>query len=225
MSENLTGFAYLIAAVCFILALRYLSSPETARRGNGFGVFGMLVAIGTTLADPSILSFQMILLGVLIGGGIGAFVAWKIEMTALPQLVAAFHSLVGLAAVFVAAAAFFAPEAYGIGTVGNIQAASLVEMALGTAIGAITFSGSIIAFAKLQGIMSGAPLVFPGQHFLNALLGIGLVALIVWLAMSNDPNAFWAIVAISVRAWSGATPSFSRPKTSTVSPSPRATSR
>ena len=198
MSENLTGFAYLAAAICFILALRYLSSPETARRGNAFGVTGMVIAVGTTLADPSILSFQLIFLGVLIGGGIGAVVAWKIEMTALPQLVAAFHSLVGLAAVFVAAAAFFAPEAYGIGTVGNIQAASLIEMALGTAIGAITFSGSFIAFAKLQGVMSGAPLVFPGQHPLNALMGIALVALIVWLVMSNDPVAFWAIVALSV---------------------------
>ena len=198
MSEELTGFAYLVAAVCFILALRGLSSPETARRGNALGVIGMVIAIGTTLANPNILSFNLIIVGVLIGGAIGTVVAVKIEMTALPQLVAAFHSLVGLAAVFVAAAAFFAPEAYGIGQAGNIHAGSLIEMSLGTAIGAITFSGSIIAFAKLQGIMSGAPLIFPGQHALNAILGITLVALIVWLVVSNSDTAFVAIVVLAL---------------------------
>ncbi len=198
MSETMTGFAYLIASVCFILALRGLSSPETARKGNAFGIAGMIIAIATTLADPGILSFEMIILGVLVGGSIGTVVALKIQMTALPQLVAFFHSLVGLAAVFVAAAAFFAPEAYGIGTRGNIATGSLIEMALGTAIGAITFSGSIIAFAKLQGIMSGSPIVFPGQHVLNALIGLAIVALIVWLVMSNNDQAFWAIVAISL---------------------------
>ena len=198
MSETMTGFAYLIASVCFILALRGLSSPETARKGNAFGISGMLIAIATTLADPGILSFEMIILGVLVGGSIGTVVALKIQMTALPQLVAFFHSLVGLAAVFVAAAAFFAPEAYGIGVRGNIATASLIEMALGTAIGAITFSGSIIAFAKLQGLMSGSPIVFPGQHVLNALIGVAIVALISWLVMSNSDPAFWAIVAISL---------------------------
>ena len=198
MSGTMTGFAYLIASVCFILALRGLSSPETARKGNAFGIAGMVIAIVTTLADPSILSFEMIILGVLVGGSIGTAVALKIQMTALPQLVAFFHSLVGLAAVFVAAAAFFAPEAYGIGIRGNIATASLIEMALGTAIGAITFSGSIIAFAKLQGIMSGSPIVFPGQHVLNALIGLAIAALIVWLVMSNSDQAFWAIVAISL---------------------------
>ncbi|HJO86395.1 MAG TPA: NAD(P)(+) transhydrogenase (Re/Si-specific) subunit beta, partial [Rhodospirillales bacterium] len=125
MSETFTGFAYLIAAVCFILALRGLSSPESARKGNMLGIAGMVIAIATTLADPSILSFEMIIVGVVIGGFIGTVVALKIQMTALPQLVAAFHSLVGLAAVVVAAAAFFSPEAYGIGVLGNIQAASL----------------------------------------------------------------------------------------------------
>ena len=198
MSGTMTGFAYLIASVCFILALRGLSSPETARKGNAFGIAGMVIAIATTLADPGILSFEMIILGVLVGGSIGTVVALKIQMTALPQLVAFFHSLVGLAAVFVAAAAFFSPEAYGIGIRGNIATASLIEMALGTAIGAITFSGSIIAFAKLQGIMSGSPIVFPGQHVLNALIGLVIVALIVWLVMSNSDQAFWAIVAISL---------------------------
>ncbi len=198
MSENLTGFAYLIAAVCFILALRGLSSPESARKGNAMGVIGMVIAIGTTLADPQILSFELILAGVVIGGAIGTIVALKIQMTALPQLVAAFHSLVGLAAVFVAAAAFFSPEAYGIGVLGNINAASLIEMSLGTAIGAITFSGSLIAFGKLQGVLSGAPLVFKGQHALNAILGITLVALVVYLVQSNSADAFWAIVVLSI---------------------------
>ncbi len=198
MSENLTGFAYLIAAVCFILALRGLSSPESARKGNAMGVIGMVIAIGTTLADPQILSFELILAGVVIGGAIGTIVALKIQMTALPQLVAAFHSLVGLAAVFVAAAAFFSPEAYGIGVLGNISAASLIEMSLGTAIGAITFSGSLIAFGKLQGVLSGAPLVFKGQHALNAILGITLVALVVYLVQSNSADAFWAIVVLSI---------------------------
>ena len=198
MSETATGFAYLFAAVCFILALRGLSSPVTARRGNFLGITGMVVAVGTTLVNPHILSFDLIIIGVLIGGVIGTVVALKIEMTALPQLVAAFHSLVGLAAVFVAAAAFFAPEAYGIGKAGDIQTASLIEMSLGTAIGAITFSGSIIAFAKLQGVMSGAPITFPGQHLFNALIGIGIVAAVVWLVASNSNSAFWAIVVLSL---------------------------
>lgn len=198
MSDELTGFAYLVSAVCFILALRGLSSPESARRGNFLGIAGMVIAIGTTLANPNILSFDLIVVGILIGGAIGTVVALKIEMTSLPELVAAFHSLVGLAAVFVAAAAFFAPEAYGIGKVGEIAAASLIEMSLGTAIGAITFSGSIIAFAKLKGIMSGAPITFPGQHALNAILGISLVALVAWLVVSNSPTAFIAIVILAL---------------------------
>ncbi len=198
MTESLTGSAYLLAAVCFILALRGLSNPESARMGNMFGIVGMIIAVATTLANPNILSFELILLGVVIGGAIGTVVALKIQMTALPQLVAAFHSLVGLAAVFVATAAFFAPEAYGIGTAGHVHAGSLVEMALGTAIGAITFSGSVIAFAKLQGIMSGAPITFPGQHPLNALIGIAIVALIVWLVMSNSEQAFWGIIVLSL---------------------------
>ena len=198
LSENLTGFLYLAAAVCFILALRGLSSPVTARQGNAFGVVGMLIAIGTTLAAPTVLSFELILAGIVIGGGIGTVVALKIKMTALPQLVAFFHSLVGLAAVCVAAAAFTAPDAYNIGSIGHIHPGSLVEMALGTAIGAITFSGSIIAFAKLQGLMSGSPITFPGQHLLNAVLSITIVALVVWMVMTNDPIAFWALAGLSV---------------------------
>jgi len=186
LSEDLTALAYLIAAICFILALRGLSSPESARQGNMIGVAGMVIAIVTTLASPNVLSYSWIAAGILIGGAIGTIIALKIQMTALPQLVAAFHSLVGLAAVFVASAALFAPDAYGIGSVGSIKTASLIEMSIGTAIGAITFTGSIVAFAKLQGLVSGAPLVFPGQHLLNAALGIGAVALVVWFSTTES---------------------------------------
>jgi NAD(P) transhydrogenase subunit beta len=198
MNETFTGFAYLAAAVCFIMALRGLSSPDSARRGTALGVLGMFIAVATTLTDPTVLSFELIIAGILIGGLIGTLLALKIDMTALPQLVAGFHSLVGLAAVFVAVAAFFAPEAYGIGVFGKIQMASLVEMSLGAAIGAITFSGSLIAFGKLQGILGGSPLVFKGQHGLNALLGITLIALVVWLVQTNSETAFWLVVGLSM---------------------------
>ena len=198
MDESVKGIAYLVSAICFILALRGLSSPDSARKGNAFGVMGMVIAIGTTLFDPSILSFELIFIGILVGGSIGTLVALKIQMTALPQLVAFFHSLVGLAAVFVAAAAFYGPEAYGLGMFGDINTASLIEMSIGAAIGAVTFSGSIIAFAKLQGIMGGSPTTFFGQHILNAILGIILVCLIVWLTASSDTNAFWSVVILSL---------------------------
>ena len=191
------GYAYLISACLFILALRGLSHPETARKGNLFGIIGMAIAIGTTLLGPSVLSYELILLGLVIGGAIGTIIARKIVMTALPQLVAAFHSLVGLAAVFVAAAAFYSPESYGIGTTGAISVPSLIEMGLGTAIGAITFTGSIIAFGKLQAILPSKPLVFPMQHMLNAALGIGLVGLLALLCFEQTPTVFWAIVAVS----------------------------
>ncbi len=197
MTENFAAFAYLISSVLFIMALRGLSSPETARSGNIFGIVGMVIAVATTLATPGVVSYWMILLGILIGGAIGTFIAWKIKMTSLPELVAAFHSLVGLAAVCVAAAAFFEPAAYGIGTPGNIGVASLIEMSIGTAIGAITFTGSIIAFAKLQGVMSGAPIVFPGQHALNALLGILMIALVVWFCDAQTGTLFWAIAILA----------------------------
>lgn len=198
MSADLTGLAYLVAAICFILALRGLSSPETARRGNVIGIVGMIVAVATTLANPNVLSYGWIAAGILIGGAVGTIIAFKIQMTALPQLVAAFHSLVGLAAVFVGTAALYAPDAYGIGSVGSIGMASLIEMSLGTAIGAVTFTGSIIAFGKLQGLFSGAPLVFWGQHVLNALLGLTIVVLITWFASSESYVAYWAIVAIAL---------------------------
>ncbi|MGH6619600.1 MAG: NAD(P)(+) transhydrogenase (Re/Si-specific) subunit beta, partial [Alphaproteobacteria bacterium] len=197
MSENLSAVAYLLSSICFIMALRGLSSPVTARAGNLYGIAGMVIAIATTLASPGVLSYSMILLGVLIGGSIGTVVALRIQMTALPQLVAAFHSLVGLAAVFVAAAAFYQPDAYGIGSFGHIPAGSLVEMSIGTAIGAVTFTGSIIAFGKLQGIMSGAPITFPGQHPLNALLGLALIGLVAWMCMDQSPQLFWAIALVA----------------------------
>ena len=198
MSADLTGLAYLTAAICFILALRGLSSPVTARRGNFVGIAGMVIAIAATLANPHVLSYSWIVAGILLGGSIGTIIALKIQMTALPQLVAAFHSLVGLAAVFVATAALFAPDAYGIGSVGKIGTASLVEMSIGTAIGAITFTGSIVAFGKLQGLVSGAPLVFNGQHLLNAALGLVAAALLVWFAMTESYVAYWAIVAVAL---------------------------
>jgi NAD(P) transhydrogenase subunit beta len=197
MSDTTTGFAYLIAAVCFIMALRGLSSPESARKGNITGVIGMIIAVVTTLLNPDVVSYGTILLAVLIGGTVGTVVALKIQMTALPQLVAAFHSLVGLAAVFVATAALFNPTAYGLGQVGEIPAASLIELSLGTAIGAITFSGSLIAFAKLQGMMSGNPITFAGQHQLNAAIGISIVVLVIWLVASESYNVYWALVFLA----------------------------
>jgi H+-translocating NAD(P) transhydrogenase subunit beta len=199
MSANLTALAYLIAAVLFILALRGLSSPVTSRQGNRFGMIGMAVAVIATLAHHGMggLGYGLIFLGIIIGGTIGTFVALRIQMTALPQLVAAFHSLVGLAAVFVAAAALNAPEAFGIGTLGNVHTQSLIEMSVGLAIGAITFSGSLIAFAKLQALMSGAPTVFPGQHKVNLGLGILLVVLIVAFVATGSQVLFWLIALLA----------------------------
>jgi proton-translocating NAD(P)+ transhydrogenase subunit beta len=200
VSANLSALLYLIASICFIMALRGLSSPESARGGNLFGIAGMVIAVATTLAGPGIQlgSLPLIAVGVIIGGAIGTFIALRIQMTALPQLVAAFHSLVGLAAVCVAAAAFYEPDAYGIGTAGEIHTNSLIEMSLGTAIGAITFTGSIIAFGKLQALITGKPLVFPGQHPLNAALGILLVLVIVWFCIGQSAVAFWLIVLLSL---------------------------
>ena len=197
MTVTFTGFAYLVAAVCFIMALRGLSSPTSARQGNMFGIVGMVIAVGTAIFDPTVVSFTMIAIAVLIGGAIGTVVALKIKMTDLPQLVAAFHSLVGLAAVFVAAAALYHPEAYGIGTVGDVAVASLVEMSIGMAIGAITFTGSIVAFAKLQGLVSGNPTVFPGQHPLNAVIGIVMAAIIIWFCMTESYSAFWILMLVT----------------------------
>jgi NAD(P) transhydrogenase subunit beta len=197
MALGTTLFAYIVAGVFFILTLRGLSSPESARQGNRLGMIGMAIAILTTLTSPVVAEYTWIIGGIVLGGAVGTVIAKKIQMTALPQLVAAFHSLVGMAAVLVATGALMSPESYDIGRVGEIEAGSLVEMSLGLAIGAITFSGSVIAFAKLQGLMSGNPLVFKGQHILNALLGISIVVLIVMFCRSEDYNLFFAIMGIS----------------------------
>ena len=196
--ENLAAFAYIAAAVLFILALRGLSHPESARQGVNFGMIGMALAIFTTLLLPQVGGTFWILIAIGIGGAIGAYIARTIDMTDLPQLMAAFHSLVGLAAVCVAAAAFYTPEAFGIGTKEDIHFASLVEMSLGLAIGAITFTGSIIAWAKLEGRMSGKPVVFGGQHALNGMLGVLLFLLIVILCITESTFIFWLVAILSM---------------------------
>ena len=198
MSENIAAFFYLVASVFFILALRGLSSPQTARAGNLYGILGMVIAVATTLLTPHVVSYWLIVAGILIGGAIGTYIALQIQMTALPQLVAAFHSLVGLAAVCVAASAFTAPQEFGIGVPGAIERASLVEMSIGMAIGAITFTGSIVAFTKLQGLVSGRPLMFPGQHWLNAGLGALLVLLIAIFVASGAGAVFWLLLLLSL---------------------------
>jgi NAD(P) transhydrogenase subunit beta len=200
MSPDIIALLYLVAAVLFILALRGLSSPVTSRQGNQFGMIGMAVAVAATFLRPgmSFTGYDLIILGVAIGGSIGTYLARQIQMTALPQLVAAFHSLVGLAAVFVAAAALNAPEAFNIGTPGHIHTESLVEMSLGLAIGAITFSGSLIAFAKLQALMKGTPITFPYQHQINLGLGLLLLLLIIFFITSGVQAIFWMIAVLSI---------------------------
>ncbi len=193
--------AYLVSAVLFILALRGLSHPETARRGNLLGMAGMAIAILATLDHPGMLlgGAAVIILGIAIGGAVGAIVARRVNMTALPQLVAAFHSLVGLAAVFVAASALNAPQSFGIGTPGHLRLESLIEMSVGLAIGSVTFTGAVIAFAKLQALMSGSPIIFRGQHKLNLGIGILILALVVMFVISGGSQTlFWVIAALSL---------------------------
>jgi proton-translocating NAD(P)+ transhydrogenase subunit beta len=200
MSADLTALLYLLAGVLFILALRGLSNPETSRRGNLFGMIGMAIAIATTLAShPPVGLGAWVLVGVgmTLGGSVGAVVARRVPMTAMPELVAAFHSLVGMAAVLVAAGALYAPTAFGIGTVGAIHAQSLIEMSLGVAIGAITFTGSVIAFLKLSGRMSGKPIILPIRHVINIALALGLIALVVWFFETQNHIGFWLIAAVS----------------------------
>jgi len=199
MSANLLAIFYLISGILFILALRGLSSPETSRQGNLFGILGMAIAIGVTFLSVGNFStgFLYVLGFFVIGGSVGSFIAYKIPMTAMPELVAGFHSLVGLAAVFVAISAFLNPEVFNLGLPGNIKIASLVEMSLGAAIGAITFTGSIIAFLKLRGIMSGSPITFAGQHYLNLALGLILLGLIFYLCKTQTDIWFWTIIIIS----------------------------
>ncbi len=200
MSPDLVALLYLVSGVLFILALRGLSSPETSRQGNFLGMAGMAIAVATTLAahpPAGIGAWLLIVLGLGLGGGAGAVIARRVPMTAMPQLVAAFHSLVGMAAVLVAAGALYAPDAFGIGTVGSIHGASLVEMSLGVTIGAITFTGSVIAFLKLDGRMSGKPILLPLRHLVNLALLAFLIFLIVWFVRSESYAAFWLVTLVS----------------------------
>ena len=199
MSANLSALFYLVSGVLFILALRGLSSPETSRQGNLFGILGMIIAITVTFLSIGNFTngFMFVLIFLLIGGLIGAFIAYRIPMTAMPELVAGFHSLVGLAAVFVAISAFLNPVAFNLGSPANIKLGSLIEMSIGAAVGAITFSGSVIAFLKLQGIMSGSPILFKGQHPLNAIILVSIVILIYLLCSTNSSNLFWILLAVS----------------------------
>jgi len=199
ISANLLAVFYLISGVLFILALRGLSSPETSRQGNLFGIIGMFIAISVTIISVGNFSigFLYLIILMMIGGSVGTFIAFKIPMTAMPELVAGFHSLVGLAAVFVAISAFLNPDVFNLGTKGNIKIASLIEMSLGASIGAITFTGSVIAFLKLRGIMSGSPITFFGQHYLNLILGLILIGFIYYLCKTQIDTWFWIIIVIS----------------------------
>ena len=203
LSINVVASLYLISGIFFILSLRGLSSPETSRTGNIFGMTGMFIAITSTLLglesfEIFLSNVEYIIVPLLLGAVVGGFVAARIAMTAMPQLVAGFHSLVGLAAVLIAVAAFYNPSAFGIGDFGEIKTASLIEMSLGVSIGAITFTGSCIAFLKLQGLMTGSPITFKGQHFFNLLLGISIVIGIVFLVREQTTNYFWVVVILSL---------------------------
>ena len=195
MSENLSAICYLISSIFFIMALKGLSSPETARRGNLFGVLGMLLAVLTLVYQPNTTNFIPVIICILIGGTVGTILGVKIKMTAMPQLVAAFHSLVGLAAVFVAAGAFYAPEKFGIAYEDTIKIVSAIELSVGLVIGAVTFSGSIIAFLKLQSLMSGNPITFKFQHLLNALIGI-LIIIGIYLLVIKQSSEIFIILSI-----------------------------
>jgi NAD(P) transhydrogenase subunit beta len=200
MSANLSSILFLITGILFILALRGLSSPETSRMGNFFGITGMILAIVVSILSVDIFFSNLIyfIIALSIGGIIGGIIAFKIPMTAMPQLVAGFHSLVGLAAVLVAVSAYYSPESFGLGIFQNIKTASIIEMGLGVSIGAITFTGSIIAFMKLQGLMSGSPITFPGQHYLNALLGVLIISLIGYLIVNQSTQVFWMLIIASL---------------------------
>src|SRR3989442_15158795 len=196
MNANAAAPLYLVGGVLFILSLRGLSSPASSRRGNFLGMAGMAIAVATTLAahpPADGIAWVLVVLGVAIGGSVGAVIAGRVPMTSMPELVAAFHSLVGMAAVLVAAGAFYAPEAFDIGAPGNIHPQSLVEMSLGVAIGALTFTGSVIAFLKLSARMSGAPILLPARHVINIALAATIVLLIVWFARSESHVAFWLL--------------------------------
>ena len=196
--ENFSAIAYILASILFILSLKGLSGPESSRKGNFFGILAMAIAIITTILQPNTSNIYLIFFGIFIGGIIGSSIALKIEMTAMPQLVAAFHSLVGIAAVLVAYTALIEPNSYGIGSVGSIKIASKIEMSLGGAIGAVTFTGSIIAFGKLQGIISGTPVVFKGQHLINLLIGIAIFVKIFLFVQSENHLYFHLIILLAL---------------------------
>ena len=203
LSANLTASLYLVSGIFFILALRGLSSPETSRNGNFLGILGMVIAIIVTLLSVKDLNtlfsnISYILIPLAIGGFIGAIIAVRIAMTSMPQLVAGFHSLVGLSAVLIAVSAFYNPDSFGIGTFGKIKFSSIIEMSIGVSIGAITFSGSCIAFLKLQGLMSGSPITFKGQHLINLLIGIAIIFLIGYLTFNQSENIFWILTILSI---------------------------
>ena len=200
MNADIAALLYLVAGVLFIQALRGLSSPESSRRGNMLGITGMVIAVGTTLAahpPVGVGAWILVIAGLGLGGGIGAVIARRVPMTSMPELVAAFHSLVGMAAVLVAAGAFYAPTAFGIGTEGHIHRSSLVEMSIGVAIGAITFTGSVIAFLKLSGRMSGAPIILPFRHAINIALALALIFFIYGLVVSQSQLDFWLVALIA----------------------------
>ena len=207
MLVNLVAVAYVISGVLFITALRGLSSPDSSRTGNLLGMAGMAIAVIATLFATEIIQDLaarstdaiLVVVAIIIGGIIGAIIAKRIAMTDMPQLVAAFHSLVGLAAVFVAVAAFYDPTAFGIfdNKANQIKTLSIVELSIGAVVGAITFSGSVIAFAKLQGVMSGSPIVFKGQHLLNLLIGLIIIAGVTYLCIDQGQNIFWIVIALS----------------------------
>jgi H+-translocating NAD(P) transhydrogenase subunit beta len=201
VNANLAALLYLIAGILFILALRGLSSPATSRHGNRYGIIGMVIAVLTTLAlrpPSSFGAWVLVILGIAIGGGIGAWRARTVQMTAMPQLVAMFHSLVGLAAVLVAAGAYSAPQAFGIEEGGAIHRGSLIEMSLGLAIGAMTFTGSIIAFLKLDGRMSGKPILLPQRHGINIALGAAMIVSIIVFYATQSALCFTLITLISL---------------------------
>jgi H+-translocating NAD(P) transhydrogenase subunit beta len=201
MNANISALLYLVAGMLFILSLRGLSSPASSRRGNFLGMAGMAIAVGTTIAShppADGVAWLLVAVGILVGGSIGAVIARRVPMTSMPELVAAFHSLVGMAAVLVAAGAFYAPEAFDIGTPGHIHAQSLVEMSLGVAIGALTFTGSVIAFLKLSARMSGAPIILPARHIVNIVLALALVFSIVGLVVSGSAVDFWLITILAL---------------------------
>src|SRR6187401_1958730 len=200
MNANLAAILYLVAGVLFILSLRGLSSPASSRQGNLFGMIGMAIAVATTLANhppADGLAWVLVIVGIAIGATIGAVIARRVPMTSMPELVAAFHSLVGMAAVLVAAGAFYAPEAFDIGTEGHIHGQSLIEMSLGVAIGAVTFTGSVIAFLKLSGRMSGKPITLPGRHVINLALAAALIFFIYGLVVSQSQMDFWLVAGIA----------------------------